>query len=59
MWIHRPTGSDGRPSFTALLAMLMLIQTKYIADSRVQTSRQEMIADLYDMSKVSMVMFFD
>jgi eukaryotic translation initiation factor 2C len=50
--IHPAPGSDGRPSFTALVGNVDSDTAKYIADSRVQTSRQEIIADLYEMSKV-------
>jgi hypothetical protein len=50
--IHPAPGSHGRPSFTALVGNVDSDTAKYIADSRVQTSRQEMIADLYEMSKV-------
>ncbi|KAF5388155.1 hypothetical protein D9615_000461 [Tricholomella constricta] len=48
--IHPAPGSDGRPSFTALVANVDSETAKYIACSRVQTSRQEMIEDLEDMS---------
>ena len=50
--IHPAPGADGRPSFTALVANVDSDTAKYIATSRVQTSRQEMIEDLYEMSKV-------
>lgn len=50
--IHPAPGSDGRPSFTALVANVDSDTAKYIATSRVQTSRQEMIDDLQNMSKV-------
>ena len=53
--IHPAPGSDGRPSFTALVANVDSDTAKYIATSRVQTSRQEMIADLEDMTKVGIV----
>ncbi|RDB22690.1 Protein argonaute-2 [Hypsizygus marmoreus] len=49
--IHPAPGSDGRPSFTALVANVDSDTAKYIACSRVQTSRQEMIEDLEEMSK--------
>ncbi|KAG5638202.1 hypothetical protein H0H81_001299 [Sphagnurus paluster] len=71
--IHPAPGSDGRPSFTALVANVDSESAKYIAcklflcqywnssivpdyvtGSRVQTSRQEMIEDLEEMSNVSM-----
>ncbi|KAG6866468.1 hypothetical protein C0991_003986 [Blastosporella zonata] len=48
--IHPAPGSDGRPSFTALVANVDSDSAKYIACSRVQTSRQEMIEDLEEMS---------
>ncbi|KAJ6628687.1 argonaute-like protein [Mycena sp. CBHHK59/15] len=49
--IHPAPGSDGRPSFTALVANVDSDTAKYIAASRVQTSRQEMIEELQSMSK--------
>ncbi|GLB33868.1 putative argonaute family protein [Lyophyllum shimeji] len=48
--IHPAPGSDGRPSFTALVANVDSDTAKYIACCRVQTSRQEMIEDLEEMS---------
>jgi eukaryotic translation initiation factor 2C len=50
--IHPSPGSDGRPSFTALVGNVDSDTAKYIAETRVQASRQEMIADLYEMSSV-------
>lgn len=55
--IHPAPGSDGRPSFTALVANVDSDTAKYIATSRVQTSRQEMIADLQSMSKYVLEMY--
>ncbi|KAF9464484.1 argonaute-like protein [Collybia nuda] len=55
--IHPAPGSDGRPSFTALVANVDSDTAKYIADSRVQTSRQEMIEDLDSMSKHVLQMY--
>ncbi|KAJ7135279.1 argonaute-like protein, partial [Mycena crocata] len=49
--IHPAPGSDGRPSFAALVANVDSDMAKYIAASRVQTSRQEMIEELEGMSK--------
>ncbi|KAF8913963.1 argonaute-like protein [Gymnopilus junonius] len=49
--IHPAPGADGRPSFTSLVGNVDSDTAKYVADSRVQASRQEMIADLYEMSK--------
>jgi len=49
--IHPAAHSEGRPSFTALVANVDANSAKYIADCRVQTSRQEMIEDLEIMTK--------
>ncbi|KAJ7228592.1 argonaute-like protein, partial [Mycena pura] len=58
--IHPAPGSDGRPSFTALVANVDSDTAKYIAASRVQTSRQEMIEELESMSHhvLSMYMMY-
>ncbi|EEB94669.1 hypothetical protein MPER_06481 [Moniliophthora perniciosa FA553] len=50
--IHPAPGSDGRPSFTALVSNVDSDTAKYIANSQVQTSRQEMIDDLQQMAEV-------
>jgi eukaryotic translation initiation factor 2C len=55
--IHPAPGSEGRPSFTALVANVDSDTAKYIADSRVQTSRQEMIEDLQEMAKHVLTMY--
>ncbi|KAH8105885.1 argonaute-like protein [Cristinia sonorae] len=49
--IHPAAHSEGRPSFTALVANVDANSAKYIADCRVQASRQEMIEDLEAMTK--------
>ncbi|KAG7449147.1 argonaute-like protein, partial [Guyanagaster necrorhizus] len=49
--IHPAPGSDSRPSFTALVANVDSDTAKYIATTRVQNCRQEMIEDLQEMSK--------
>ncbi|KAK0482092.1 argonaute-like protein [Armillaria luteobubalina] len=49
--IHPAPGSDNRPSFTALVANVDSDTAKYIATTRVQNCRQEMIEDLQEMSK--------
>ncbi|KAI0092008.1 argonaute-like protein [Irpex rosettiformis] len=49
--IHPAAHSEGRPSFTALVANVDSDHAKYVATSRVQTSRQEMIDDLADMAE--------
>ncbi|TFY78817.1 hypothetical protein EWM64_g5198 [Hericium alpestre] len=48
--IHPAPGSDGRPSFTALVGNVDSDTAKYIATIKAQTSRQEIIADLESMS---------
>ncbi|GJE88331.1 protein argonaute [Phanerochaete sordida] len=48
---HPAPHTTDRPSFTALVGNVDLHAAKYSADSRVQTSRQEMIDDLEDMTK--------
>ncbi|KAF7352729.1 Argonaute-like protein [Mycena venus] len=55
--IHPAPGSDGRPSFTALVANVDSDTAKYIAASRVQTSRQEMIEELEAMSHHCLSMY--
>lgn len=50
--IHPAPGSLDRPSFTSLVANVDSDTAKYIADCRVQTSRQEMIDDLEPMAQV-------
>lgn len=51
--IHPAPGSDGRPSFTALVGSVDSSSAKYVATSRVQGSREEIIQDLKEMSKVA------
>lgn len=50
--IHPAPGSDGRPSFTALVGNVDSNSAKYVATSRVQGSRVEIIQDLAEMAKV-------
>lgn len=50
--IHPAPGSEGRPSFTSLVANVDSDTAKYVAATRVQTSRQEMIEDLEEMAFV-------
>lgn len=52
--IHPAAHTEGRPSFTALVANVDSDTAKYIAKCHVQTSRQEMIDDLKDMAMVCM-----
>jgi len=49
--IHPAPGSEGRPSFTGVVANVDSASAKYIAQTRVQVSRREMIDDLQEMSK--------
>ncbi|KAJ7068346.1 argonaute-like protein [Mycena amicta] len=49
--IHPAPGSDGRPSFTALVGNVDSDTAKYVSASRVQTSRQEMIEELEPMCR--------
>ncbi|TRM60484.1 Piwi domain-containing protein [Schizophyllum amplum] len=49
--IHPSPGSVGRPSFTAMVGNVDRSAAKYIATSRAQTSRQEIIDDFGDMAK--------
>nr|VWO95172.1 Uncharacterized protein [Ganoderma boninense] len=55
--IHPAPGADGRPSFTALVGNVDSETAKYIADCRVQTSRQEMIDDLEAMATAQISMY--
>ncbi|KAI0347251.1 argonaute-like protein [Trametopsis cervina] len=49
--IHPAAHSEGKPSFTALVGNVDSDTAKYVAISRVQTSRQEMIDDLESMAE--------
>ena len=51
--IHPAPGADSRPSFAALVANVDSDTAKYIATSRVQAPRQEMIEDFGEMSRVN------
>ncbi|KAJ7590925.1 argonaute-like protein [Mycena floridula] len=55
--IHPAPGSDGKPSFTSLVANVDSDTAKYIAASRVQTSRQEMIEELQPMAEHVLTMY--
>ncbi|KAF9527970.1 argonaute-like protein [Crepidotus variabilis] len=54
--IHPAPGADGRPSFTSLVSSVDSNTAKYIATSRVQEGRVEMIADLEEMVKNALTM---
>ncbi|KAI5124926.1 hypothetical protein M0805_007353 [Coniferiporia weirii] len=47
--VHPAPGSEGRPSFTSVVGNVDSDTSKYIATTRVQTSRREMIDDLEEM----------
>jgi eukaryotic translation initiation factor 2C len=47
--MHPAPGAEGRPSFTTLVSSIDTMVAKYIALSRVQTGRQELIDDLEEM----------
>ena len=49
--IHPAPGSQGRPSFTALVGSVDSDTSKYVAECRVQTGRLEMIQDLQEMAE--------
>ncbi|EJF60851.1 Piwi-domain-containing protein [Dichomitus squalens LYAD-421 SS1] len=55
--MHPAPGAHGRPSFTALVGNLDHETAKYVADCRVQTSRQEMIDDLESMATAHIAMY--
>jgi eukaryotic translation initiation factor 2C len=47
--MHPAPGAEDRPSFTTLVSSIDSMTAKYIALSRVQTGRQELIDDLEEM----------
>ncbi|KAJ7878523.1 argonaute-like protein [Mycena olivaceomarginata] len=49
--MHPAPGATGRPSFAAVVSSVDSNAAKYVATQRVQTSRQELITDLKDMTK--------
>lgn len=49
--MHPPPGAEGRPSYTSLVSSVDQFTAKYIAISKLQQGRQEIIADLEDMVK--------
>ncbi|KAE9399799.1 argonaute-like protein [Gymnopus androsaceus JB14] len=55
--IHPAPGSDGRPSFTSLVASVDSNNAKYVAECAVQTSRQEIIENLETMAFVKYFSF--
>jgi len=55
--IHPAPGAEGRPSFTSLVSSVDRNTAKYIAISKVQTGRQEMIDDLEEMVKYALAQY--
>ncbi|KAJ6566989.1 argonaute-like protein [Mycena capillaripes] len=49
--MHPPAGTTSRPSFAAVVSSVDSNAAKYVATQRVQTSRQELITDLQEMTK--------
>jgi eukaryotic translation initiation factor 2C len=49
--MHPAPGAEGRPSFTTVVSSIDSLAAKYIALSRVQAGRQEIIDDLEEMCK--------
>ena len=47
--MHQASGAEGRPSFTAVVSSIDLMASKYIALSRIQAGRQEIIDNLEEM----------
>ncbi|KAG8678491.1 hypothetical protein FRC09_019792, partial [Ceratobasidium sp. 395] len=54
---HPAPGTEGRPSFTALVGSVDSLASKYVATHRAQTSRVEVIADLEEMAVHIIKMF--
>jgi hypothetical protein len=50
--IHPAPGVDNKPSFTSMVANIDPTYSRYIAISKVQKSRQEIIDDTEEMVKV-------
>lgn len=50
--MHPAPGAEGRPSFTTVVSSIDSMAVKYIAISRVQAGRKEIIDDLEEMCTV-------
>lgn len=50
---HPPPGTEGRPSYTAVLGSVDSLASKYVATHRAQTSKREIIEDMQEMTEVS------
>ncbi|KIJ56900.1 hypothetical protein M422DRAFT_23034 [Sphaerobolus stellatus SS14] len=55
--VHPAPGSEGRPSFTALVGNIDVANSKYAAKVAVQESRVEMIQDLESMAVAILKMY--
>ncbi|KAJ7127554.1 argonaute-like protein [Mycena crocata] len=55
--MHPPPRSIGIPSFAAVVSSVDQNAAKYIADLRVQASRQEIIADLKEMTSYALAKY--
>lgn len=53
--IHPAPGVENKPSFTSMVANIDPMYSRYIAISKVQKSRQEIIDDTEEMMKVSAI----
>lgn len=51
--IHPAPGAEGRPSYTAVVGSVDSLGSKYVASCRAQTSGQEIIDDMEEMTKAS------
>ncbi|KAG8885867.1 hypothetical protein FRB97_009029 [Tulasnella sp. 331] len=49
--IHPAPGAEGRPSYTAVVGSVDTLCSKYVATCRAQTSGQEIIDDMEDMTR--------
>ncbi|KZW04251.1 eukaryotic translation initiation factor 2C [Exidia glandulosa HHB12029] len=56
--IHPAPGSEGRPSFTSIVGNVDGAVSKYVATSRVQTSRKEIIEDMQEMTQHILGMYY-
>lgn len=50
---HPPPGTEGRPSYTAVLGSVDPFASRYVAEHRAQTSKREIIEDMHEMTVVS------
>jgi eukaryotic translation initiation factor 2C len=55
--IHPSPGVENRPSFTSMVANIDPMFSRYVAISKVQTPRQEIIDDAEEMVKVSIRLY--